>query len=162
MCEPGTMEAAQRGRKSHNEMGNLQNIYLQKRGGEWLNKGLTPPRTPLAPPKGLFRPPAAQPPAPGVRAGSAVCLPIHIPIHIPIHSPAGPGSPQHPPTGAAERSRERAPSRRARGIPGLPPRAGVPGPCRSFVSDGAFPHFEPRRRARVPSDRSASPSQRSK
>lgn len=32
------------GRKSHNEMGNLPNIYLEKRRGEGLNNGLAPPR----------------------------------------------------------------------------------------------------------------------
>ncbi|XP_056345760.1 WW domain-binding protein 11-like isoform X1 [Oenanthe melanoleuca] len=127
------MEASKRGRKSHNEIGNLQNIYLQKRWGEWPNKGLTPPRTPLAPRKGRFRPPAARSPAQGVRAGSAVCLPIHIPIHIPIHSPTG--SPQHPPAGAAAAVAERLRPGARPFQPGLEgprapsPRAAAPGPC---------------------------------
>lgn len=90
-----------------------------------------------------------------MRAGSAVCLTIHIPIHIPIHSPAGPRSPQHPrselrsgagkaplPAGAGGSPGSLSPRRRPGAVP-------QPGSVLLF-SDGDFPHFEPRQRARVP------------
>lgn len=124
-------------------------------------------RTPLAPPgpgKGRSEPPAARPPAPGVRAGSAVCFPIHIPIHIPIHNPAGPGprSPRHPPRLRPRAGPFQAGGAGSLGGPGRPPprlRSGAVSRLGSALlfPEGAFPHFEPRRRAQGPSSRIGAP-----
>ncbi|XP_064568374.1 uncharacterized protein LOC135447369 [Zonotrichia leucophrys gambelii] len=102
-------------------------IPICRGGGRVVRRGAHAPSQPPRPSERPIQAACCAPPAPGVRAGSAVCLPIHIAIHIPIHSPAGPRSPHSPRAELRPRSRS-APLPAGTGLLGLRLPTGAPGP----------------------------------